>query len=326
VGLADHLPRVQSEPSRCVCDPSGAGAVIVPSRPTRCLPPLTPQGIGIIPESPTHPPMSNLDSPSHGFAACSSQTIFDLTGKRCAVIGSTSGIGHATAWALARAGADVVVHGRSKIAEGEALARAIAGLGRRSRFIAADLADPEGRSRLLDDAWNAFNGLDAWLHFAGADLLTGPEAHWSFEAKLERLWRVDVEPAILLCRAVGRRMFEDPAGGAIVTMGWDQAETGMEGDSGQAFGATKGAIHAFTKALAVELAPKVRVNAVAPGWIKTAWGRHASDAWQRRAIAEAPLARWGTPEDVAHAALFLVSPASSFWTGQIMRVNGGAVR
>ena len=114
--------------------------------------------------------------------------------------------------------------------------------------------------------------------------------------------------------------------GSIVTMGWDQAETGMEGDSGELFAATKGAILAFTRSLALSLAPKVRVNALAPGWIKTAWGQHASQAWQDRVIEETPLARWGTPEDVAAAACFLVSDAAAFLTGQVIRVNGGAVR
>ena len=96
--------------------------------------------------------------------------------------------------------------------------------------------------------------------------------------------------------------------GSIVTMGWDQAETGMEGDSGELFAATKGAVLAFTRSLALSLAPEVRVNAVAPGWIKTAWGESASGAWQDRVLRETPLARWGTPEDVAEAARFLVGP------------------
>jgi 3-oxoacyl-[acyl-carrier protein] reductase len=109
-------------------------------------------------------------------------------------------------------------------------------------------------------------------------------------------------------------------------MGWDQAETGMEGDSGELFAAGKGAVMAFTKSLARSLAPQVRVNCLAPGWIRTAWGSEASAQWQQRAVREAPLARWGTPEDVAATALWLASPAASFITGQVIRVNGGAVR
>ncbi len=107
-------------------------------------------------------------------------------------------------------------------------------------------------------------------------------------------------------------------------MGWDQAEAGMEGDSGELFAATKGAIMAFTRSLSLSLAPDVRVNCVAPGWIKTSWGEGASSEWQDRVLRETPLGRWGTPEDVAEAVRFLVK--SRFLTGQIVRVNGGAVR
>ena len=114
--------------------------------------------------------------------------------------------------------------------------------------------------------------------------------------------------------------------GSIVTMGWDQAETGMEGDSGELFSATKGAILAFTKSLALSLAPAVRVNSIAPGWIKTSWGENTSTLWNERVIRETPLRRWGTPADVADAACFLVGPRATFLTGQIIRVNGGAIR
>jgi NAD(P)-dependent dehydrogenase (short-subunit alcohol dehydrogenase family) len=114
--------------------------------------------------------------------------------------------------------------------------------------------------------------------------------------------------------------------GAIVNIGWDKADTGMATDSGQLFGAVKGAVMAFSKSLALTLAPKVRVNCVAPGWIKTAWGREAGDKWQKLVTDETPLKRWGTPEDVAAAARWLVSPAAAFITGQVIRVNGGVVR
>ncbi len=119
---------------------------------------------------------------------------------------------------------------------------------------------------------------------------------------------------------------QDQGHGSIVTMGWDQAETGMEGDSGELFTAIKGAVQAFTRSLALSLAPNVRVNAVSPGWIRTSWGESAPQHWQERVLRETPLARWGTPEDVAEVCRFLVGPGSNFLTGQVIRVNGGAVR
>jgi 3-oxoacyl-[acyl-carrier protein] reductase len=252
------------------------------------------------------------------------ETPGELQGLRAAVLGSTSGIGRAVALELAQAGADVLIHGRSSRAAAEVAAE-VNRRGRRSHVVMADLADPAAGDRLVDESWSVWGGLDAWLHIAGADVLTGPARRLPFAEKLETLWRVDVAPTVRLTRQVGRRM-KDAGGGCIVTMGWDQAETGMEGDSGELFAATKGAVMAFTRSLALSLAPAVRVNAVAPGWIKTAWGASASTKWQERALRETPLARWGTPEDVAHVVRFLVSPAAAFLTGQVVRVNGGAVR
>jgi len=249
----------------------------------------------------------------------------EATGLRAAVLGSTSGIGRAVALALARAGADVIVHGRASREAAEAVAAEVRGRGVRSTVLMADLADRDSGDRLVDLAWDTWGGLDAWLQIAGTDTLTGEAARLPFDAKLDRLWAIDVVATIRLCRAVGLRM-KRQGHGSIVTMGWDQAETGMEGDSGELFAATKGAILAFTRSLALSLAPEVRVNALAPGWIRTAWGDTASSAWQDRVIRETPLARWGTPEDVAEAARFLVAPGSAFFTGQVVRVNGGAVR
>ncbi len=248
-----------------------------------------------------------------------------LTGLRAAVLGSTSGIGRATALALGQAGADVIIHGRQRSNAAGEVAEAVRRMGRRAEIITADLADREAGDRLVEAAWSRWDGLDAWLHFAGADTLTGQAARLPFDEKLDTLWSVDVAATIRLCRAVGRKM-KDQGHGAIVTMGWDQAETGMEGDSGELFAATKGAILAFTKSLALSLAPHVRVNALAPGWIRTAWGDSASEPWQKRVMRETPLKRWGSPEDVARAACFLVGPGSEFLTGQVIRVNGGAVR
>jgi 3-oxoacyl-[acyl-carrier protein] reductase len=255
----------------------------------------------------------------------SSRPPFDMQGTRAAVLGATSGIGRATAIALAESGSDVIVHGRRSPQAAEELAEILRSKGVRSHVLMADLADRDAGDRLADAAWDVWNGLDAWLQIAGADTLTGPNARLDFDAKLDLLWSVDVVATIRLCRSMGQRM-KAQGRGSIVTMGWDQAETGMEGDSGELFAATKGAVMAFTRSLSLSLAPEVRVNALAPGWIKTAWGETASSPWHDRVIRETPLARWGTPEDVARVACFLVSPAAQFVTGQVVRINGGAVR
>ena len=249
-----------------------------------------------------------------------------LHGQTAVVTGSTSGIGRAIALALAGAGANLLIHGRRSAQAAERVVAECQAQQVDAQYILADLRDDSECSRLVDFAWDLGKpGVDIWINNAGADTLTGDAAHWSFERKLQELWAVDVRATMLLSRLAGERM-KRQGRGAILTMGWDQAETGMAGDSGQLFGATKAAVMAFTKSLAISLAPEVRVNGLAPGWIRTAWGEHASAGWQTRVLAETPLARWGTPEDVAEAALWLVSPASAFITGQVLRVNGGAVR
>jgi 2-amino-4-hydroxy-6-hydroxymethyldihydropteridine diphosphokinase len=248
----------------------------------------------------------------------------ELDGLRALVTGSTSGIGKAIALELARGGADVIVHGRTSKAEGVRVAEQARGLGRRSSVLLADLAHPTACDWLVEQAWSTWGGLDVFVANAGADVVTGAAADWPFEKKWEALVAVDVTATIRQCRSIGERM-KAGRGGVILTMGWDQAETGFDGESGLLFGPAKGAVMAFTRHLARWLAPTVRVNCLAPGWIKTAWGETASDKWQQRVASETPLKRWGLPEDVAATARWLASPAAAFITGQIVRINGGAV-
>lgn len=256
-------------------------------------------------------------------------TVSELAGKTAVVTGSSSGIGRAIAVELATAGADVLIHARSSAAAASQVAEEVRAAGRQALVLLADLADPGSHQTLVDAAWAWRGVVDVWINNAGADVLTGEAADWPFEQKLERLWRVDVVGTIRLSRLAGARMKRQAsrAGQAVIlNTGWDQAEYGMGGDSGEMFAAVKGAVMAFTRSLASSLAPEVRVNCLAPGWIKTAWGEHASEYWQERAQRESLLQRWGTPEDVAHAARFLASPAAEFITGQVIPVNGGVRR
>ena len=262
--------------------------------------------------------------PPRVFPRAETGTDHELVGLRALVTGSTSGIGKAIALELARGGADVIVNGRRSKDAGEAVAAQVRDLGRRSRLLLADIADPAACDRLVNEAWATWGGLDIFVQNAGADLVTGDAPDWPFEKKWDALVAVDVTATIRLCRAIGERM-KAGHGGTILTMGWDQAETGFSAESGLLFGPAKGAVMAFTRSLARWLAPAVRVNCLAPGWIKTAWGETASDKWQRRVAAETPLKRWGLPEDVATTARWLASPGAAFITGQIVRVNGGAV-
>jgi 3-oxoacyl-[acyl-carrier protein] reductase len=248
-----------------------------------------------------------------------------LDGLVAAVTGSSSGMGAAIARELAEAGADVLVHGFSHRERAELVATEIRGLGRKSQVVLADLGVAADRSRFASEAWDWQGRLAILVNCAGADVLTGDAAHWPFEKKLERLWQVDVLGTIELSRSIGQQMRdrESKTPRVILNIGWDQAEQGMAADSGQMFGAVKGAVMAFSRSLAQTLAPQVRVNCLCPGWIRTAWGEQASEYWQERAQRQALVGRWGTPEDVARVAAFICSPAADFVAGQVVNVNGG---
>lgn len=253
-----------------------------------------------------------------------------LAGRWAMVTGGSSGLGRATAMRLARAGANVWIHCRQNESAAQAVCAAIEALGSASRYTMGDLASAATVDSVLDEAsaWGP-DGPDIWVNNAGADVLTGDAAHGTFEEKLQTLWNVDVLSCIRLSRGVGMQMKQAAIKGrasgqrVIINTGWDQAEHGMEGDSGEMFAAIKGAVMAFTRSLAMSLAPDVRVHCVAPGWIRTAWGEEASEYWQQRAQRESLLQRWGAPEDVANATCFLASDDAAFLTGVVLPVNGG---
>ena len=249
----------------------------------------------------------------------------ELAGQVAVVTGSSRGVGAVIALELATAGADVLVHGFTSQAAAEGVVQQVQQLGRKSIFVKADLAETDCYEQFVESAWQWQQGVNIWVNNAGADVLTGQRANDTFQEKIQRLWQVDVQGTIGLSRLAGKRMQAAKAAlpAVILNIGWDQALWGMAGDSGEMFATIKGAIMAFSRSLAQSLAPQVRVNCLAPGWIKTAWGEQASDGWQERAVREALLERWGTPQDVAAAARFLVSPSAAFITGQVIPVNGG---
>ena len=286
-------------------------------RPVARPPPARPLPVRQAPLPPDRRPVSHPTSPPpptpDGFAR------FD--GRTAVVTGASSGIGAAIAREFAAAGATLFLTCRSSADRLTAVCQEVKAAG---RFV-GDLAGADQRDRLLAEAAAAVGTPDVWVNNAGVDLLTGAGRSLGYAEKLAALLAVDVTATVALSRAVGRRMAER-GGGVILNVGWDQSATGMDGDSGELFAAAKAAVTAFTKSLAVSLAPAVRANCVAPGWIKTAWGETAPDEWRDRVMRETPLKRWGMPEDIARCARWLCSDEAAFVTGQVINVNGGAVR
>ena len=244
---------------------------------------------------------------------------------RVFVSGASSGIGRAIAIASARAGADVALTYRVNERGARDVAREIESLGRRARALRLDLADPVSVGGLVPAIRAALGGIDAWVNNAGADVLTGPASSLPAHEKLDLLLRVDLRGTVLASWQAAELLAAQENGGVIINMSWDHVLTGMPGIEAQLFSAVKGGVLAFSKSLARTVAPRVRVNVLAPGWIETAYGTEVDETIRRQVVASTPLERWGTPEDVAGAAVYLASPAASFVTGQTMMVGGGVV-
>jgi 3-oxoacyl-[acyl-carrier protein] reductase len=248
-----------------------------------------------------------------------------LEGMRAVVTGASSGIGAAVAKAFGGAGAAVLVTHRDSAEGASEVAERIARLGGSALVEQADLGTRAACEALVAQARERLGGLDVWVNNAGVDVLTGEAAEWDWERKLDLLLAVDLKGTVACSYAAGAVMREQPGGGTILNMSWDHVTAGMAGEDPELFSAVKGGVLSFSKSLARAQAPQVRVNVLCPGWIETRFAQEADRDFHRSVAESTPLARWGRPEDVAAAALWLASPEAAFVTGQAVNVNGGVV-
>ena len=245
-----------------------------------------------------------------------------LQNKTVVITGAGRGIGRTLALGFAAQGATVLVHHGHSQRAAEDVVRQIEAAGGTAMLAQADISNAGDVARLVKNAVDKLGPIDAWINNAGATANSEETLGQSDLDIFEHMMAVDVMGTRLCCCAVAPHM---RAGGCILTTGWDHAFVGAPGISNQLYAVSKGAVIAMTRGFARELAPQVRVNCIAPGWIDNEWSTHRPPAFRERVAQTIPLKRWGTPEDILTAALFLASPAAAFITGQILLVNGGDV-
>jgi len=247
--------------------------------------------------------------------------MIDLAGQTALVTGGSRGIGRAAALLLARAGADVALTFHTRADEAEAAARDVRSLSRRAFVGGGDLADPEVADRLMAGVRREFGGLDIFVANAG---VWPPDAVTLKDMALAR-WRqtlaANLDSVFLSTRAALALM--RPGGRVIIV----SSTAGQRGEAYHSdYAATKGALIAFTKSLAIECAPHITVNCVAPGWVDTDMSLPAFTADNRQRIEQTiPLRRIATSEDIAGPILFLCTSFARHITGEVLNVNGGSV-
>ncbi|HEU5110109.1 MAG TPA: SDR family oxidoreductase [Micromonosporaceae bacterium] len=245
--------------------------------------------------------------------------LFRLTGKVAVVTGAGRGIGAATALALAEAGADVVISARTESDLAD-VAKRVGEAGRRALVVPADLSDLDAAAALAPAARDEFGRLDIVINNVGG---TYPRPFLETDAEfLEEAFRFNVGTAHVLTRAAVPIMLEH-GGGAVVNISSVMGR--VSGRGFLAYGTAKAALAHFTELAAFDLAPRIRVNAIAVGSVATSALSIVltSDEIRGRMEQATPLRRIGSADEVAATALFLAAPAGGFVTGKVLEVDGG---
>lgn len=246
--------------------------------------------------------------------------LFRLDGQAAVVTGAGRGLGAAIAVAFAEVGADVVIASRTK-SELESVAARIEDAGRRAHIVVADLAQPESTAELAGHAVEAFGRLDVVVNNVGGSM---PNTLLTTTVKqMREAFTFNVLTAHALTVAAVPLMLEHSGGGTIINISSTMGR--LAGRGFAAYSTAKAALAHYTRLTALDLCPRIRVNAIAPGSILTsALDIVASNDALREPMERAtPLRRLGDPLDIAAAAVYLASPAGSYLTGKMIEVDGG---
>jgi 3-oxoacyl-[acyl-carrier protein] reductase len=244
-----------------------------------------------------------------------------LDGKVAIVTGGSRGIGRAVAVALARQGAKVVINFAGNVTAANSVLEEITGAGGEAMLYQANVADGEAVEAMIKAALDKFGHIDILVNNAGITrdnlLARMKEEDW------DAVINTNLKGIFLCTKAVARSMMKQRSG-KIINM---SSVIGLTGNAGQGnYAAAKAGVIGFTKSMAKELASRnIMVNAIAPGFITTDMTHVLSDDIKAGLSEKIPLGRLGTPEDVAHAVLFLASDAANYITGQTINVDGGMV-
>lgn len=245
---------------------------------------------------------------------------FRLDDKVAVITGGGRGLGAAIALAFAEAGADVLIASRTQ-SQLDDVAEQVRATGRRAHTVAADLAHPESTAELAGQAVEAFGKLDIVVNNVGG---TMPNTLLTTSTKdLKDAFTFNVATAHALTTAAVPLMLEHSGGGSIINITSTMGR--LAGRGFAAYGTAKAALSHYTRLAALDLCPRIRVNAIAPGSILTSALDVVASNEELRAPMEkvTPMRRLGDPDDIAAAAVYLASPAGSFLTGKTLEVDGG---